>query len=283
MTIGEAKKYIISELELYTESATFEATEILIYATDTDRTKLLFSAKEKIGRGQFIKIKRIISRRKKGIPLQYLLGEWEFYSIPLKVGKGVLVPRPDTELLVDTALEYLAPLDGKANVLDLCAGTGAVGIAIGKNCQKAEVTLVEKSKKAFRFLRQNIKLNPCNCTAVMEDVLSFIPVNRCDLIVCNPPYIPTDDIKSLAEEVKREPKMALDGGNDGLDFYRKITARTDRLLKKGGRIIYEIGFDQGQKVKEILEANGFINVEILKDFSGNDRVVFGDIKKDKKV
>ena len=139
--------------------------------------------------------------------------------------------------------------------------------------------MVEKSKKAFKYLRQNIKLNPCNCTAVMEDVFTFKPVNRCDLIVSNPPYIPTDDIKGLSTEVKKEPRMALDGGADGLHFYRKIAARADSLLRKGGRIIFEIGFAQGQEVKEILEANGFINVEILKDFSGNDRVVLGDLKK----
>lgn len=279
MTISEAKKYIISELELYSESATFEAAEILIYATQTEREKLLFAGKEKVSRNEFIKIKRIIGKRKKGIPLQYLIGEWEFYALPFKVGKGVLVPRPDTELLVDTALEYLAPFDGKALVLDLCAGTGAVGIAISKNCPKAEVTMVERSKKAFKFLRQNLKINPCNSTAVMEDVFIFRPLKRCDLIVSNPPYIPTDDIKGLSPEVKREPKMALDGGSDGLLFYRKITDRADSLLKKGGRIIFEIGYNQGQAVKEILEAKGFINVEILKDFSGNDRVVLGDLKK----
>lgn len=276
MTVREAKKYIADELEHICESATFEATEILISATGISRSVLLFSGKETLTPAQLKKINKLLHKRKKGVPLQYLLGQWEFYSITLKVGKGVLIPRADTEILVDAALDHLSGAEGQQRVFDFCSGSGAIGIAVAKNRPKDIVTLVEKSKKAFKYLKRNVADNKVQCSAVLADVLSWKPSFKCDLLLCNPPYIRTGEISTLSKEVKKEPKMALDGGTDGLDFYRAITKRADELIKPGGRIMYEIGFDEANEVKEILSQNGFKNIQILKDYGGNDRVVTGD-------
>lgn len=278
MTVGEAKRYIIDELEFVSDSANFEAAEILIFATGISRADLLFSGKEQISRGQLIRIKRLIKKRKKGIPLQYIIGEWEFYSLPFKVGKGVLIPRADTEILVDNALDYLSKTEQPQVVFDLCSGSGAIGIAIAHNRPLDKITLVEKSAKAFKYLKYNNRVNSTGCEEIFADALSWCPKEKCDLLVCNPPYIRTKVISALSKEVKREPKMALDGGRDGLYFYRQITARAKELIKHGGRIMFEIGFDEADEVSEILKQTGFTNIEIFKDYGGNDRVASGDFK-----
>lgn len=278
MTLTEAKRYIINNLEHVSDSANFEAVEILIFATGISRNDLIFYGKEELRDSQLRKVKRLISKRKKGIPLQYLLGQWGFYSLDFKVGPGVLIPRPDTEILVDTALEYLSEGQPSQRIFDLCAGSGAIGISIAHNRPLDEITLVEKSRKAFKYLKLNNLANSTGCKTVLADVFSWCPGEKCDLLVCNPPYIRTAEISALSKEVKREPEMALDGGNDGLDFYRKITARADELIKPGGRIMYEIGFDEADMVSEILKLAGFSNIEVIKDYGGNDRVVLGDFR-----
>ncbi len=274
MTVKEEKNRIISKLELISDSPLLEATELLISATGIDRKDLLFSADSEVGFFSRININRALTKRKKGIPLQYILGEWEFYSLPFKVGKGVLIPRAESEMLVDLALDEIALCD-RFEVLDLCAGSGALGVAIKKNCPEARVTLVEKSKKAFKFLKKNVKLNDVEVKAILEDVADFIPENKADLIVCNPPYISKKDMKTLQNEVKKEPIMALYGGKDGLDFYRMICSRAERYLKIGGALFFEIGYDQAEDVSAVMVRNGFAEVQVTKDYSGNNRIVSG--------
>lgn len=272
MTIKEQKELIISELELISDSPAFEATEIIIFATDLDRTGILYKQNEKLSSGEQRLIKKCVAKRKKGIPLQYILGEWEFYSLPFKVGKGVLIPRADSELLVELVLEELES-NGEKNILDLCSGSGALGIAVAKNCVSADVTLVEKSRKAFGYLKENVELNAVKVNAIRADIFKWCPKSPADIVICNPPYITKDEMHTLQREVKKEPTAALFGGKDGLKFYRLLCSRAEEFLKNGGKIFVEIGYLQGEEVSALFESAGFKNIEVFKDLAGNDRVV----------
>ena len=221
---------------------------------------------------QLERIEKMLERRLKNEPLQYILGEWEFFGLLFKVGQGVLIPRQDTETLVETALPLITP--DRNRVFDLCAGSGCIGITLSK-LGKADVTLFEKSEDAFEYLEQNISLNGVNVQALQYDVLGKAFDKTADMIVSNPPYIRTEVVKTLEPEVKCEPMMALDGGEDGLIFYRHIANEWKSCLTEGGYLIFEIGFDQGQEVCEILKNAGYKEVKCIKDLGNNDRVVIG--------
>lgn len=272
MTVKEQKEKLIGELELISDSPAFEATEILIFATDLTRSSILYNQSETLSKSEQKTIKRCLSKRKKGLPLQYIIGEWEFYSLPFKVGKGVLIPRADSELLVDLVLEELDHYTEKT-VLDLCSGSGALGIAIAKNRQNTKVTLVEKSRKAFGYLKENIKLNGVKLKAVSADIFKWTPENPADVVICNPPYITKKEMLFLQKEVKKEPVSALLGGKDGLKFYRLLAERADDFLKPGGKMFVEIGYAQANDVTAIFESAGAKNIECFKDLNGNDRVI----------
>lgn len=213
-------------------------------------------------------------RRANGEPLQYILGQWDFLSLTLEVGKGVLIPRPDTELLCETAAEKLR--DTKCpQVLDLCAGSGCVGLGLCSLLRDAQVTAVEMSEEALAFLRRNTARYPQYAvTAVKDDVCApkkrYTPV---DAVLSNPPYIPSGEIPSLMKEVQHEPRIALDGDADGLHFYRAIAEHWLPLLKKGGLLAVEVGIGQAESVKTILESAGMIETEVCFDLGGIARVV----------
>lgn len=277
MTVKEQKELLISELELVSDSPAFEAAEIIVFATDLDRSGILYKQNEKLSQGERRIIKRCLAKRKKGIPLQYILGEWEFYGLPFKVGKGVLIPRADSELLIDLVIEELYS-DGEKTVLDLCSGSGALGIAVAKKCPNARVTLVEKSRRAFSYLKENVKLNGAKVNAVRGDVFVWSPESTADIVICNPPYITKKEMHDLQKEVKKEPAAALFGGNDGLKFYRLLCRKAHDFLKVGGKIFVEIGYAQGADVSELFKDAGFEQVEVFKDLCGNDRVVSAVLK-----
>ena len=217
------------------------------------------------------KREQAVKRRLSGEPLQYILGEWEFYGLPFLVGEGVLIPRPDTETLIDAVL----PLINKDSaVLDLCSGSGAVAVTL-KKLKGASVTALEKSPDAVKYLIKNARLNKTDIKIIEGDIFDFSPPQKYDLIVSNPPYIKTEDIKTLQIEVQKEPLMALDGGTDGLMFYRKI-AQFVPCLKKDGAMAVEIGYDMAKEVAGIFEKAG-LRCKILKDLPGNDRVVIGTL------
>ena len=217
-------------------------------------------------------VENMLERRLNNEPLQYILGEWEFFGLPFKVGHGVLIPRQDTETLVETALPLIT-LDSN-KVFDLCAGSGCIGITLSK-LGKADVTLFEKSDDACEYLKQNIALNDVTARLLQYDVLGKAFDKKADMIVSNPPYIRTEVVKTLEPEVKCEPVMALDGGEDGLVFYRHIANEWKTALNDGGYLIFEIGFDQGEEVCEILKNAGYKEVKCIKDLGNNDRVVVG--------
>lgn len=210
----------------------------------------------------------LVNRRKSGEPLQYILGEWEFYGLHFKVGEGVLIPRSDTEILVDYVLENKA--SDNPVIYDLCSGSGCIGIAVAKNMPESEVYMAEKSELAYEYLLKNIKLNKTQNTKPylkqIPDVLDDLP--DADIIISNPPYIKTDELPTLQKEVQFEPSMALDGGEDGLDFYRMLKEYAFPKLKKGGYIIMECGDTQAREVAEIFSTD-----IILKDYNSIERAV----------
>ena len=221
-------------------------------------------------------VKAAVSRRAAGEPLQYILGAWDFLSLTLEVGEGVLIPRPDTELLCELAADKLRAIDTPA-VLDLCAGSGCVGLGVASLLGNATVTAVELSDEALVYLRRNVAhYAQYDVTVVQDNVLSptgtYTPV---DAILSNPPYIPSADIPSLMREVQYEPKMALDGDADGLTFYRAITARWTPYLKRGGLLALEVGIGQAADVAALMRDAGYANVEIYRDLGGVERVVCG--------
>lgn len=220
------------------------------------------------------KVKRLVE----GYPLQYLLGEWEFYSIPLKVGEGVLIPRPDTETLVDTALGFLSQ-NPSTKVADFCAGSGAISLAVAQNLPSCEVYALELSKEALRYLRENTK--DCERISVMEvDVLGDLAplgLPKLDMIISNPPYLTAQELTKLPEPVRYEPKMALDGGEDGLVFYRSIAKSAKDLLVPNGLLLFEAGWQQAQQIAEIMSGQGYHSIGFTKDLSGIDRCVYGRI------
>ena len=216
-------------------------------------------------------------RRLDGEPLQYILGEWEFYGLTFEVGRGVLIPRQDTELIVELALNKYKKTDSIA-VLDLCAGTGCIGITLGKKLKNARVTLIEKSGEALEYLHSNLKRHRSDAWAVQGDVLDESLAEQyrdIDLIVCNPPYLTARDMLQLQTEVRAEPPEALFGGEDGLDFYRGITRIWKNSLKQGGTLIFEVGFTQAEEVAGIMIQHGFRDVRIRRDLAGNQRAVIG--------
>lgn len=224
------------------------------------------------------KVAEALHKRKEGYPLQYILGKWEFYGYPFYVGEGVLIPRPDTEIAVDCALNHISKIK-KPSVADLCSGSGCIAISIARKRPESRVMALELYPNAYEYLEKNIGLHKTeNVMPLKADVLSAISsslADSFDVIVSNPPYIKSDDIICLSREVKFEPKTALDGSPDGLYYFREITKRWKPCLKDGGRLVFEIGYDQAEEVSAILQQNGLADIEVIKDYGGNTRVVTG--------
>ena len=216
-----------------------------------------------------------LTQRAEGRPLQYILGQWEFLTLTLKVGEGVLIPRPDTELLCEVAARQLR---GKSapRVLDLCAGSGCVGLGIASLYPSAVVTEVELSDAALPYLRENVTRYPDYAVTVRKgDVLADVAAfdGPYDAIVSNPPYIPTADLATLQKEVHSEPQMALDGDADGLKFYRTIAEHWCEKLSPDGFVAVEVGIDQAEDVAALFAAQGLENTGIYPDLAGIPRVV----------
>ena len=222
------------------------------------------------------KLENLCTRREQREPLQYLCGIWSFLDFDLAVGPGVLCPRADTEVVAEAAAGMLAGVEAP-RVLDLCAGTGCLGLGVKRFCPAAQVTSLEKSPAAYRYLEQNAHLSPVlTITPVQGDLFTYwqtLPEGQLDLIVSNPPYLTAAEMGTLQPEVAQEPAMALEAGEDGLVFYRAIAEHYQKALRPGGALALEIGWQQREAVTALLAANGWTDIVCRKDFGGNDRCV----------
>ncbi|MCD8108812.1 MAG: peptide chain release factor N(5)-glutamine methyltransferase, partial [Clostridiales bacterium] len=225
---------------------------------------------------QYPVFRDLLEKRCRRIPLQYLTGEQEFMGLPFFVDGHVLIPRQDTELLVEEALRLLKDTEKqKMRVLDLCTGSGCIAVSLKKFCPEIAVTASDISAEALCMARKNAERNDMDVLFVRSDLFSDL-TGRFHMIVSNPPYIPTDIIPTLMPEVRiHEPWQALDGSADGLFFYRKILEEADRYLFPGGRLLFEIGYDQGGAVSELMREKGYTEIEAVPDLQGLDRVVKG--------
>ena len=263
------------------EAATLEARELVCFATGKSREQLyrdgaLYASPELERR-----TRELVARHLAGEPVAYLIGEWEFYGLPLDISSEVLIPRPDTEVLAEQAIAYIKTL-GECRVLDLCAGSGCIGLAVAANAPQARVVLGEWSDGALKICRQNIRRNGLTGRVVpMQADARERPeksLGDFQCIISNPPYIPHGDISELDASVRDyEPHLALDGGEDGLDFYRAIAEKWKEALNVGGRLYFEVGIGQADSVLRIMRAQGFGDIQVVKDLHEIPRVVFGTL------
>ncbi len=262
------------------EAHTLEARVIVAKAAGKTVTQLLrdinLYTTDKVEK----EVKELTERRLKGEPVAYITGTWEFYGLPIEVSTDVLIPRMDTEVLVDTAKELLIGRKMDARILDLCCGSGCISCALGHELPATRLVAVDLSAKALEICRRNIAANRLSgrIICIQADAAGKPPlsIGQFDMIVSNPPYIATAEIEKLDSSVKDyEPHFALDGGEDGLKFYKAIIKYWKSVLRSGGELLFEVGEGQAEPVKEMLLAAGFKAVDSRKDTLGIDRVVIG--------
>ena len=265
------------------ESARLEAEILLAHTLNVGRLYLYINPEQTISQEQVDDYNKLIERRTNHEPTAYILGHREFMDLDLIVNEDVLIPRPETEVLVESVIDHLNDNTGIIKIADIGTGSGAIAISLAKSLSGAAVEAVDISEKAINVARLNIgKYNLLGrITVHLGDLLSPLNGKKFNAIVSNPPYIPSRVIDTLQAEVKDyEPSTALDGGMDGLDFYRLLFKESPKFLIDGGFLAVEIGFDQAESVKKLAEAEGqFKDIEIIKDLSKNDRVIiakYGD-------
>ena len=263
------------------DAATLEARELVAFAAGKTRQELLRDSRLYVPQDVEERARALMRRHLAGEPLAYLIGEWSFCGMDLDVNESVLIPRTDTEVLAEQAIGFVKTLD-EPRVLDLCAGSGCVGLAVAKFCPGSHVVLGELMEDALRVCRQNIRR--CGLTAqVMPwqvNALDGPPprFGEFDCIVSNPPYIPDGGIAGLDVSVRDyEPMTALKGGDDGLDFYRAISDKWRTALHPGSRLYFEVGIGQADDVLRIMRAQGFGDIEVVPDTAGIPRVVYGTL------
>jgi release factor glutamine methyltransferase len=264
------------------EDANREAEIIITHCLGIDRT-VLYRDNIEISKEELERIDEFLKRRSKREPLQYILGYVDFYGLKIKVGKGVLIPRPETEILTEITIETVKrEALSVMRILDLCTGSGCLAIALAKEFPAAKVYGTDISKVAIQYAEENARTNRIGNVTFLEGSL-FEPIKKLpavdcplfafDLIVSNPPYIKRDDIKNLQLEIKDwEPVEALDGGEDGLDYYRAIIQEAKGYLKREGFLIFEIGAGQSEEVRKIAKDAGFADTSLIKDYAGIERI-----------
>lgn len=261
-----------------TQTASLLARNLLCHVTEKTPEQLITDlemyASEKICANMETMVQRVLT----GEPLAYVLGEWDFYGMTLQVSSGVLIPRDDTCAVTDLAIKKALFLDTAPRILDLCTGSGCIGLAIAHRVKDAKVTLADISREALAVAKKNISLQKltgrvsCISADARKEPAAFL--GKFDMIVSNPPYITTQEMNALPESVKNfEPHLALHGGDDGLDFYRAIAANFKMALKPGGYLCFEFGMGQGDAVCRILELNGYTILERSRDYNDRERAV----------
>jgi len=269
------------------ETPVIEAGVMLCHVLKCNRAYLISHNDRALAEHELEEFKKLLKGRTEKIPLQYLLGETEFMSLSFRVSPAVLIPRQDTEVLVEKCIELVKEQKGKKlRVLDMCTGSGCIAVSIAYYCPEVRVTACDISKAALDIAKINARQAGVQnrvefCSGDLFEALNNQESHerKFDIIVSNPPYIETDTVEQLQSEVRdHEPYMALDGGADGLDFYRRIVKESPRYLTAGGYLALEIGYNQGNSVSRLMEGD-FEDITVYKDYGGNNRVVVGRIKR----
>ena len=283
-TLRDAVNYGKQFLEDFgIENAQYDATELLLLVMGISRTQYLINSMDKIDSGKLAEYAELINKRAEHIPLQHITGIVNFYGREYKVNANVLIPRQDTEILVE---EVMKLTNSESRVLDMCTGSGCIIISLAASGHTSEngAVAIDISDDALKVADYNKKYNNADYIKLIKsDMFSSSECeqyknedNRFDVIVSNPPYIPTKDIDELSEEVRlHDPVLALDGDTDGLKFYKAITTQSVNYLKENGYLCYEIGYNQAEDVRNIMEQCGYSGIKVIKDLAGLDRVVIG--------
>lgn len=281
MNANQALKMCTDKLvEGKIENARYEAMCLIEKVFGLNHSALIVYGNDEVDSDKLCNLNELVNRRLNREPLQYILGSWSFCGFDFEVGEGVLIPRDDTEVVLNLCLDFLKNKTD-AKVIDLCAGSGAISVALQK-LSNANVTGIELSDKAFEYFNRNIKLNNSSVKAVKGDILKCyndFNDDEFDLIVSNPPYIKSEDILTLQSEVQKEPKMALDGGVDGFDFYKSIISNWTSKLKNGGTLAFELGENQADYVKQLMTENKYTNITTELDLGGTQRAIIGTVGK----
>ncbi len=297
-------KYELDSLNV--EDADIKLKILIEYVFKISKEKLILKYKDEINNKKVEEFRKLLKKLENGIPIQYIINNQEFMGLNFYVDEDVLIPQPDTEILVEEVIKYCNELrnnepedketnkDYKENIekepiinkedkninkktikiLDLCTGSGIIGISIYKYLENVEIYASDISQKALNIAEKNTNLNNAKINFINSDMFENIHIKDFDIIVSNPPYIESKVIKSLSKEVQNEPKLALDGGEDGLKFYRSILENANDYLRKNGAIFLEIGYDQKEKIEEILKSYKiYKETKCIKDFGGNNRVI----------
>ena len=260
------------------DTAGFYARQLLLCVTGLTHEQFLMQREHYASEANCLETARLVQRLLAGEPIAYILGEWEFYGMKLMVNPNVLIPRDDTCAVTELAIRQAACLEDCPRILDLCTGSGCIGLAVASNVENAKVTLADISQEALQVAKRNTANNKltarvsCVRANALEKPSAFL--GKFDLIVSNPPYITTREMRDLPDSVARfEPRLALHGGSDGLDFYRAITENYTEALKPGGYLCFEFGMGQGDAVCALLEENGFTILERSRDYNDRERAV----------
>lgn len=260
------------------DEGSFKAKILLEHILKVERECIITHYEDIVSETQVALYQSKLEEVKKGKPIQYITNHQEFMKLDFYVDENVLIPQPDTEILVEKVIEILKDKENTCSVLDMCTGSGAIGISIAKYIPKADVYVSDISRPALKIAQKNALKNEVkNIHFILSDMFKCINEKKFDMIVSNPPYIETDIINGLPEEVKHEPHLALDGGKDGLDFYRIFSVQSPLFLKPSGYLCLEIGYQQKEEVCKLLK-NNFKNIKIFQDYGGRARVIISEVK-----
>lgn len=255
------------------ETPRLDAEVLLSSVIKKERFYFYTHPEEKISHKNYVEFQALLKRRLNHEPIAYITGKKEFMGLDFIVRPGVLIPRPDTEILTEYAIELIGNNKNIKKVLDLCAGSGAIGLAIKENCPEIELVSSDISETALGIIRENSKSLGLETTVIESDLFENLK-GQYDLIVSNPPYIKSSDIKTLSPEIREfEPEIALNGGLEGYDFYVDIASQAVNYLSPGGCLALEIGDCQAEEVTRILKDNAFKNISLIRDLGGRDRVL----------
>lgn len=277
------------------EDSSIKVKLLIEYVLEITKEQIILNEEKELTASKLLKINSLLDKIKSGVPIQYIINKQEFMGMEFYVNENVLIPQPDTEILVEEVIKYCNKLrhnqeNNETNhktsekecreknkpikILDLCTGSGIIGVSLCKYLENVEMYASDISEKALEVAKKNAKKHNANINFICSDMLKNIEEKEFDIIVSNPPYIESNVINNLSKEVQNEPKIALDGGEDGLDFYRIISEKANKYLKENGIIFLEIGYDQKDKVEKIFSNyNYYRNIECVKDLSGNNRVI----------